>query len=55
MPGSADARVAIKPARFRAAFVQLGALRGACGPFVTTPLFRVGLETGIEAAKGAGS
>jgi hypothetical protein len=55
VPGSAEARVAIKPARFRTAFVQLRALRGACGPFVTAPLFRLGLGTGIEAAIGANS
>jgi len=53
--GSAEARVAVKAARFRTAFVQLRALRGACGPLVTAPLFRLCLETGIEAAIGAGS
>jgi hypothetical protein len=37
------------------ALVQLRALRGAFGPLVTAPLFRLGLETGIEAAIGAGS
>jgi len=55
VPGSAEARVAIKAARFRTAFVQLRALRGAFGSLVTAPLFRLGLETGIEAAIGAGS
>jgi predicted DNA-binding transcriptional regulator AlpA len=55
MPGSAGARGAVNAARFRTAFVQLrasGVLRTAC---VTAPLFRLGLETGIEAAIGPGS
>lgn len=47
--------MAVKAARFRTAFVQLRALRGACGSLVTAPLFRLGLETGIEAAIEAGS
>ena len=64
MPGSAEARVAVKAIRFRAARVQLHAcgvlppsLRygGQVGQLVTAPLFRLGLETGIEAAIGAGS
>ena len=41
--------------RFRTAFVQLRALRVSFGQLVTVPLFRLGLETGIEAAVGAGS
>jgi hypothetical protein len=52
MPGSAGARGAVNAARFRTAFVQLrasGVLRTAC---VTAPLFRLGLETGIEAPLG---
>jgi hypothetical protein len=55
VPGSAEARVAIKAARFRTAFVQLRALRGTFGPLVTAPLLRLGLETGIEAPIGADS
>jgi hypothetical protein len=55
VPGSAEARVAVKAARFRTAFVQLRALRGIFVPLVTAPLFRLCLETGIEAAIGAGS
>jgi hypothetical protein len=55
VPGSAEARGSVKAARFRTLFVQLRALRGAFGPLVTAPLFRRGLETGIEAAIGAGS
>ncbi len=35
MPGSAEARVAVKAARIRTAFVQLHVLRGACGTLVT--------------------
>src|SRR5437016_641142 len=55
VPGSAEARVAVKAARFRTAFVQLRARWVSFGQLVTAPLFRLGLETGIEAAIGAGS
>jgi hypothetical protein len=55
VPGSAEAREAVKAARFRTLFVQLRALRGASGSLVTAPLLRLGLETGIEAAIEAGS
>jgi len=55
VPGSAEARGAVKAARFRTAFVQLRARRGTFGPLVTAPLFRLGIETGIEAAIEAGS
>jgi hypothetical protein len=55
VPGSAEARVAVKAARFRTAFVQLAPVGVAFGQLVTAPLFRLGLETGIEAAVGAGS
>jgi hypothetical protein len=53
VPGSAEARVALKAARFRTAFVQLRALWGACGTLVTASLFGLCLETGIEADIGA--
>jgi hypothetical protein len=55
VPGSAEARVVVKAARFRTAFVQLRALWGACGSLVTASHFRLGLETGIEAAMEVGS
>ena len=56
MPGSAEARVAVKAARFRTAFVQIRAIRERPeGPLVTAPLFRLGLRSGIEAATPAGS
>src|SRR5271168_4814986 len=54
VPGSAEARGAVKAARFRTVFVQLRA-SGVLRQLVTAPLFRLGLETGIEAAIGAGS
>jgi hypothetical protein len=54
VPGSAEARVAVKADRFRTAFVQLMPAV-SFGQLVTAPLFRLGLETGIEAAVGAGS
>src|SRR6202035_5668256 len=44
-----------KPLASALALVQLRALRGIFVPLVTAPLFRLGLETGIEAAIGAGS
>jgi len=59
VPGSAEARVAVKAARFRPRLKRPGLCSSApavsFGQLLTAPLFRLGLETGIEAAVGAGS
>jgi hypothetical protein len=51
--------VAVKAARFRPRIKCPGLCSSAppvsCGQLVTAPLFRLGLETGIEAAMEAGS
>jgi hypothetical protein len=50
-PISAEARVAVKATRFP---LRLCSAPAAFGELVTAPLFRLALETGIEAIIGGG-
>jgi hypothetical protein len=56
VPGSAEARVPVKAARFLHCVPCSSApLRGSLRLAFDSPLFRLGLERGIKAAVGAGS